>query len=264
MQGLVQHFGSCWFYSSWNGFLLSYRGRKFLREYLSYERPENTHNLFWERTRQFLNKGPFPLNNIDEKKILAGLNVNARCGGSNNTAFKALSKLFGNKIAYNLNLHTNSTPLPLVVLITYNPTDNGNAGGSGNAGGNGNGIDEIPPTYEFKGHTYVISHCRVNIGPSQGRPGHSMTGVIAADGTEFIFDSGLKPNGQFWKFNWTKGPICDHEGDELAYFDGYDVFYVLEDLMTLPNKPHYVRPIAGRPPIRRAAKPGAATKKNVT
>jgi hypothetical protein len=72
-----------------------------------------------------------------------------------------------------------------------------------------------------------------------------MTGVIAADGTEFIFDSGLKPNGQFWKFNWTKGPIRDHEGEELAYFDGYDVFYVLDN-----NRRPKVRP----------KRPGAASK----
>jgi hypothetical protein len=189
------------------------------------------------------------MDNINERAILASLNKGASCGGSNYHAFKALSELFGNKIAYNLNLHTNSTPLPLVILITFDYK------------ANNNNNRPLPPTYEFKGNTYVISHSRVNIGPShKDGVGHSMTGVIDASGKEFIFDAGFKNIGQFWEFEWTKGPIRDNEGDELAYFDGYDVFYVLEDLMTFPNKPAYVRPIPGRPPIRRVKKPVAAQK----
>jgi len=252
MQGLVQHFGSCWFYSSWNGFLLSFRGRKFLREFLSYERPESTHNVFWTRTKQFLNHGPFTTNAANETAILSVLNagVNPMCIGSNYHTFKALSVLFGNKIAYNLNLHTNSTPLPLVILKTYSYTANNNN-------------QSLPRIFEFKGKNYIISHCRVNFKAAPGAPaGHSMTGAIAMNGKEFIFDSGLIGVGEFWEFDWTNGPIRDPNGDPIPEFESYDVFFILEDLMTLPNKPVYVRQIPGRPPMRRAKRPVAAPKNN--
>ena len=99
MQGLVQRFGDCWFFSGWNGFLLSYRGRKFLREYLSYERPETTHNRFWNVTRQFLNFGPFKLSKENTRTIISSVNQTVNAGASNYYAFKVLNRLFGNKIS---------------------------------------------------------------------------------------------------------------------------------------------------------------------
>jgi hypothetical protein len=238
MQGLVQRFGDCWFFSGWNGFLLSYRGRKFLREYLSYERPEATHNRFWNVTRQFLNFGPFKLSKENTRTIISSVNQTVNAGASNYYAFKVLNRLFGNKIAYNLNLLPNNAPRPLVIIMTFDftkPNQNG----------------KIEPGYNFREKDYVISHARINI------EGHSMTGVIDANGKEFIFDAGFGDDGQFWEFEWTKGPLRDKNGNIVNKLENYQVFYVLEELMNYPNKPVYVRPIAGRPPIRRVKKPAA-------
>lgn len=231
MQGLVQRFGDCWFFSGWNGFLLSYRGRKFLREYLSYERPEATHNRFWNVTRQFLNYGPFKLSKENVTTIISSVNRNVNAGASNYHAFKVLNKLFGNKIAYNLNLLPNNAPTPLVIIVTTDftkPNQNG----------------KLEPGYNFRDKDYIISHARINI------EGHSMTGVIDATGKEFIFDAGFGEDGQFWEFEWTKGPLRNSEGNLVNKLENYQVFYVLEDLMNFPNKPHYVRPIPGRRVIK--------------
>jgi hypothetical protein len=87
-----------------------------------------------------------------------------------------------------------------------------------------------------------------------------MTGVIDANGKEFIFDAGFGDDGQFWEFEWTKGPLRDSNGNLVNKLENYQVFYVLDELMNYPNKPAYVRPIAGRPPIRRVKKPVSAQK----